>query len=84
METQEATDKWNGILVSMREEYGVDLDALTQVHARELEEQKLGTSEPVHLEPRELLGPPVCVKEVDMLSVTPEEVKFVRHNFEFD
>ena len=38
METQEATDKWNGILVSMREEYRVDLDALTQVHARELEE----------------------------------------------
>ena len=84
METQEVTDKWNGILVSIREEYGVDLDALTQVHARELEEQKLGTSEPVHLEPRELLGPRVCVKEINMLSVTPEEVKFVRHNFEFD
>ena len=64
--------------------YGVDLDCFSRDLEKEIKERFVGTSEGVEVEPHELLGTPVCVKEFDLLTSTINDVKSVSKDFTFD
>lgn len=68
---------WDNFVDDTRENYGVDMSALTDTFEKEQREFFLNTSAWVDINPSQLLGAPCVVKEYDLNVVTLEEMKSV-------
>ena len=80
----EEMQKWGHFLAGMRESYGLDFDCLSTDFEKEMQQELHGINQGVELEPHHLLGPAVCVKEIDLLKASMDDVKRVSQSFTMD
>jgi protein arginine N-methyltransferase 1 len=74
-ELDNAMEGWKEFTGDMKEYYDVDLTVLTDTYKREQADYYLQTSAWCDVNPGQLMGPPVCFKEYDLLTVTVDEIK---------
>ncbi len=74
---EQKVEEWGEFVEEWKSAHGVDFSCLSATLAEEAKEAYLGVSHGVDLEPSDLLGPPVCIKEIDLLTVTLEECSHV-------
>ncbi|CAD7696953.1 unnamed protein product [Ostreobium quekettii] len=74
-EYQGAMEGWHSFLHAMSSLYDVDLGCLTNEFNKEQADYYLQTAQWTDVHPAQMLGPPVCFKEYDLLTVTLEELK---------
>ena len=77
-------ESWEDFLAKATYSYDVNFSCLTQVFEEEAKGYYLSTNLCVDLEPSDLLGPPVCIKNIDLLTATLNDVKSVRQSFTLD
>lgn len=80
----EEIQKWDEFLDRTREAYGLNFRCLSGTFVKEADEYFLGTSKGVELEPSELIGPAVCVKKIDLLKASMDDVRSVSQDFTMD
>ena len=76
--------KWNEFVADARHFYRVNFAGLSNCFEQEAKEHFFGTSQSVELGPHELLGPAVCIKEIDLLTASLDDVKSVSKGLTFD
>ena len=76
--------KWNEFVADARHFYDVNFAGLSNCFEQEAKEHFFGTSQSVELGPHELLGPAVCIKEIDLLTASLDDVKSVSKDLTFD
>ena len=76
--------KWNEFVADARHFYRVNFAGLSNCFEQEAKEHFFGTSQSVELGPHELLGPAVCIKEIDLLTASLDDVKSVSKDLTFD
>ena len=79
---EQQVEDWNEFVAEWMDAHGLDLSSLSGTYAKKAREAYLGVSQGVEIVPSDLLGPPVCVKEIDLLTATLEECSHVRHDDE--
>ncbi|QDZ17773.1 protein arginine N-methyltransferase [Chloropicon primus] len=80
----ESLEEFDEVKDYMFNECEIDLTCLSHMYKDEVRELALHSSCSVHLEANELLGPPVAVKEIDLLTATHDDVKGVSQSFCID
>ena len=82
---------YEGVLREFREageqltaDFDIDLGALSDAFEQEVRDQTLRLSCGAQLEPRDLLGAPVMVKEIDLQTAMLDEVRAVTAGFEIN
>lgn len=65
---------WADFLGDMQRFYGVSLECLNDEFRQEQQEYFMSTSAWADVHPSQLMGPPACFKQYDLLTVTLEEI----------
>ena len=65
---------WADFLGDMQRFYGVSLECLNDEFRQEQQEYFMNTSAWADVHPSQLMGPPACFKQYDLLTVTLEEI----------
>jgi len=79
--------EWDEVLSAAKRNYAIDFGCLSQEYERELRNDSLGTSATVQLDADEVVAAPSCVKVLDLLHCTLDDVNGVRGfscDFELD
>ena len=71
---QGAIEGWAEFTQDILQNYDVDMSCLDISYRQEQEEYYLETSTWADIHPSQLLGPPCCFKEYDLLNVSLEEL----------
>ena len=67
--------QWENLTENFVEQYSIDLAGLTSAFSRESELDHFYESKEVTIEPSDLIGDAVCIKEIDFLTATLDDVK---------
>ena len=76
-----AVKNWDALVKGSRAHWGIDFSLLSSTMSRNFKSDYLFSSEELHMQPSALLGDAVCVKEIDFLTATLEDVTKVSHSF---
>ena len=71
---QNSMGGWADFLGDMQRFYGVSLECLNDEFRQEQQEYFMSTSAWADVHPSQLMGPPACFKQYDLLTVTLEEI----------
>ena len=72
---------WDNAKETYLKTFGIDMSVASEAHEEYLENCHLRTSKEFLATPEVLLGDAVCIKEIDLLTATLDDVKGVNHNF---
>ena len=72
---QGAMASWCAFVNEMQQFYGVDMQCLTKEYDKEQREYYKSTAQWSEVHPHQLIAPPVCFKNYDLLTVTLEELQ---------
>ena len=78
---EEGMAQWSTFRKECLDSFGIDLSFTSRPHEKYLQHRHLRTSKEVSASPEVLLGDAVCIKEIDLLTATLDDVKGVNHNF---
>eukprot|EP01026_Neomeris_dumetosa_P044783 TRINITY_DN3792_c0_g2_i3.p1 TRINITY_DN3792_c0_g2~~TRINITY_DN3792_c0_g2_i3.p1 ORF type:complete len:468 (-),score=63.65 TRINITY_DN3792_c0_g2_i3:547-1950(-) len=68
-------ERWSEFVEEMQTYYNVDMSALNDKFQQEHQEYYLQTASWSNVQPSQVLGSPVCIKQYDLLSLNLEELK---------
>lgn len=66
---------WHQFMQEMQDYYGIDMSCLSKEYIEEQRRYYLCTAQWSEIHPSQLLSPPLCFKEYDLLKVTLDELK---------
>ena len=81
---ESAMEDWNVCKEACRSSFDINLSSASTFYEKYLEHKHLRTSKEVIATPEVLLAEAVCIKEIDLLTATLDDVKQVHHNFTLD